>query len=547
MWRWTRTLHGRLLGGLGLGVASFLAALAYNQVQLNRIGTSLEVVNRIYLPLARQSAHLVGQVERGVATSPPDPGDAQEAADQGGTFHPDDEERAALSATVRQIEEVRSAWQDWRATAGSPDEPSTRGALRNKLLQLSTLVEGRVAAVSERTASTQVRALRVSAALLGFSGLVGAVLLGVTRSALKPISVLTDQVRRVAAGERPERMPDPTIEEIRTLAWAFDGMVRAVDERDRNLNAVTLYLRRVLDNIGAAVIVVEAGRIRMANPAAHHLWGLAEGAPLPGTIRDLGPGRHEAVNDGDLLYDVVVGPFGAEGTIVVGEDVTERHRVRARLARSERLALVGQMLAQVTHEVRNPLNAISLHAELLSEEVGSDEARSLLATIITEIRRLESVTERYLDLARRRLPEASLEDPVALARGVVALEEEGLRRAGVSTIVSDEPIDPVEIDGDTLRRALLNLLRNAVEAGATHIHVRVRRLPAAVLYEVEDDGPGMEPEVVSRIFDPFYSTRSRGTGLGLAIARQSLEDLGGGLTCETVRGAGTVFRLRIPA
>ncbi|MDP2315388.1 MAG: ATP-binding protein [Pseudomonadota bacterium] len=528
----------------------FLAALAYNQVQLGRIGASLEVVNRVYLPIARQSARMVGLVERermGQGTLDTALAEARALAAGTATLHPDIEERAALKAAAQQIEDVAAALAAWRTSAGTESEAGARAALRNKILQLSTLVEGRVAASSEKAASAQTRARNVSAGLLAVAVLIGALLLWLTGAALLPISTLTEQVRRVAAGERPGPMPETNIEEIRTLARAFDQMVRAVDERDRHLHALSLYLRRVLDNIAAAVAVVEGDVVRMANPAAHTLWGLQEGEPLPTPLAPLPHGRHENLHVGERLQDVIVRPFGEHGTILLGEDVTERQRDRERLQRSERLALVGQMLAQVTHEVRNPLNAISLHAELLAEEVEGEEARSLLDTIITEIRRLEGVTERYLDLARRRLPETSPEDPVALARGVVGLEEEALRRAGVTAEVTGGPLPTVEMDGDTVRRALLNLLRNAGEAGAHHIRVHVQLDARTLEFEVHDDGPGMDPSVAERVFDPFFSTRVRGTGLGLAIARQSLEDLGGSLSCETAPGAGTIFRVRLPA
>jgi signal transduction histidine kinase len=271
-----------------------------------------------------------------------------------------------------------------------------------------------------------------------------------------------------------------------------------------------------------------------------------EGEALPDALATLDEGRHAGLRMGERVDDVRVQPFGDGGRILVGEDVTERIRDRERLERSERLALVGQMLAQVTHEVRNPLNAMSLHAELLAEEVHTESERGLLRTILSEIRRLESVTERYLDLARHRPAELVPEDPVELARGVLALEDEALRRAGIAARVEGPEGLSVEVDGNALRRALLNLVQNAAEAGATHVTVRVAEIPGAVELRVEDDGPGMDPGIAERIFDPFFSTRARGTGLGLAITRQTLDDLGGTVRCETLPGQGTTFVLRIP-
>lgn len=553
------TLRGRLLGGLSLGVLGFLASMAYNQAQLIEIGASLDVVDRVYLPLANEAARMVGLLERDRLGAEGAPGrgtvDAalEEArrvvATQG--LHPDDEERAALKVAARQVDEVATAVEGWRSAAGTEAQTEARRQVRDEILQLSTLVEGRLAAASEKAAAAQTRAIRVSGALLGFAVALGGVLLWSTGAALRPISALTEQVRRVASGERPQPLPAPSIIEIQTLSGAFDQMVRAVDERDRNLQAVSLYLRRVLDNIGVGVLVVEATdageRVRMTNPAAATLWGAAAGDPLPPGLGDLAEGRHEDLRVGDRTHEVLVRPFGDGGSLFVGEDVTDRRKDRERLARSERLALVGQMLAQVTHEVRNPLNAISLHAELLGEEEDPVEARALLATIVAEIRRLEHVTERYLDLARRRLPETALEDPDALVRSVLALEEEALRRAGIVTRLEAEGGPPLETDGDTVRRAVLNLLRNATEAGARHIDVRVVHDTSGVEISVRDDGSGMEPAVAEQVFDPFYSTRARGTGLGLAIARQSLEDLGASIRCETSPGEGTTFRIRLPA
>lgn len=543
------TLRGRLLGGLGLGVLTFLAAMAYNLAQLAEIGTSLDLVDRVYLPLAGESARMLGLVEReraGMGSLDGALGAAQAAMNVQSTTRPDSEERAALQAAALKLDEVNAAAQAWRTASGTPAEPGSRAELRTAILQLGTLVEGRIAAVSEKAAAAQTRALRVSGALLLFAAVLGALLLWLTGAALRPISALTEQARQVAAGSRPAPLPRSTLAEIDTLTNAFDRMVRAVDERDRSLHALSLYLRRVLDHIGAAVAVTERGVVAMANPAARALWGLKESAPLPHALGTLGHGRHENLTFGERLQDVEVRGFGEEGAILVGEDVTERQRDRERLARSERLALVGQMLAQVTHEVRNPLNAISLHAELLAEEISDPEARVLLSTIVTEVRRLESVTERYLDLARRRAPVTAPEDTAALVRSVAALEEESLRRAGVSITIRGEETPRVETDGDTIRRAVLNLLRNAAEAGAHNVWLSVRAVPGAVEVEVRDDGPGMEPSVVARIFEPFYSTRARGTGLGLAIVRQSLEDIHCSIRCDSTPGAGTRFLLRIP-
>jgi signal transduction histidine kinase len=240
------------------------------------------------------------------------------------------------------------------------------------------------------------------------------------------------------------------------------------------------------------------------------------------------------------------------GSILVGEDVTERVHHQARLARSERLALVGQMLAQITHEVRNPLNALSLNAELLGEDLEAlpddrrDEARAILGTITAEIRHLERVTEHYLTLARRPAPSLHPEDPAALIGSVVSLLDEELRRAGVTLTVEAAAGPPVDLDAHQLRRALLNVARNAVEAGAKQLTVRVERDEGTLRFVIDDDGAGFSAEEAERAFDPFFSTKATGTGLGLAITRQILEDHGGVVRAEH-KAPGARVVLELPA
>jgi len=207
---------------------------------------------------------------------------------------------------------------------------------------------------------------------------------------------------------------------------------------------------------------------------------------------------------------------------------------------------VGQMLAQITHEVRNPLNAMSLHAELLAEDLEDPEARSLMATITSEISRLEALTARYLELSRGRRPELTLADPFELVREVIRLEQPGLERAGVTAEVRGERLGVVEMDADAMRRALRNVFRNAVEAGARTIDVALARDPDQVRIAVSDDGPGLDEDQLEAIFEPFFTTKSRGTGLGLAISRQELEDVGGYIRCESAPGKGSRFVLAVP-
>jgi len=225
-----------------------------------------------------------------------------------------------------------------------------------------------------------------------------------------------------------------------------------------------------------------------------------------------------------------------------------------RLIRSERLATVGRMAAQIAHEVRNPLSSIGLNAELLGDELPgqADEARRLVASIIGEVDRLAEITETYLRFARLPRPKLEREDLGELVASVVDLARGELVQAGIALHVEVPPDLPeMMADEGQLRQALINLIRNAREA---LVGAPAKRLSIAVsvdgdrlLLRVADSGAGIAPGDVAKIFDPFFSTKAQGTGLGLALVQQIVIDHGGTIEVDSAPGTGTTFTLRFPA
>ena len=228
------------------------------------------------------------------------------------------------------------------------------------------------------------------------------------------------------------------------------------------------------------------------------------------------------------------------------------------LRRAERLAAVGRISAQITHEVRNPLNAIGLNAELLAEELEarpdlSPEARALCAAIGREVDRLNAVTEEYLRFARPPRQAAGRVDLGEAAATLLDFLAPELSAARVEVRRELPPgLPPVRGDEGQLRAVLLNLVRNSREAmaGGGVLTVAARRADGAegaVELRVSDTGGGIPPEAVARVFDPFYSTKERGTGLGLAFVQQVVQEHGGTVRCDSQPGRGTTFTLRFPA
>jgi two-component system, NtrC family, sensor kinase len=225
------------------------------------------------------------------------------------------------------------------------------------------------------------------------------------------------------------------------------------------------------------------------------------------------------------------------------------------LRRAERLAAVGRISAQVTHEVRNPLNAIGLNAELLAEELeavpgGAPEARALCAAISREVDRLNALTEEYLRFARAPRTPAGRHEPGELLGTLLDFLAPELAAARIEVRREFQPgVPAIRGDEARLRAVLLNLVRNAREAmaGGGTLTVAARRADGGVELEVRDTGAGISPEALPHLFDPFYSTKERGTGLGLAFVQEVVQEHGGTVRCGGAPGRGATFTIRLPA
>jgi two-component system, NtrC family, sensor kinase len=289
--------------------------------------------------------------------------------------------------------------------------------------------------------------------------------------------------------------------------------------------------------------------------AAVGLGATLLGQRLLAPIRVLTDGV-KAVAAGDLKRKVEV-RSGDELGLLAREFNTmaaSLDRQRAELMRAERLAAVGRISAQITHEIRNPLNAIGLNAELLAEELEdarvSPDARSLVQAIGREVDRLNAVSEEYLRFARLPKPAFAPEDVNEIVSGLAEFLRPEMTASRVELRLDlAGRLPPVRADEGQLRAALMNLLRNSREAmpqgGAISLATRAVD-DGSVEVEVRDAGGGIPAEALPRIFDPFYSTKEKGTGLGLAFTQQVVQEHGGSIRCESVPGSGTLFAIRLP-
>jgi signal transduction histidine kinase len=217
--------------------------------------------------------------------------------------------------------------------------------------------------------------------------------------------------------------------------------------------------------------------------------------------------------------------------------------VRRALGQRARLAALGTAVTKINHDLRNILTTARLVADGLTASA-VPEVRRLLPRLVEAIDRAVALCTRTLDYSREGAP------PLAPSRFALAalVDEIGLGDSGLVVECAVPRELAVEADRDQLYRVLSNLARNAVEAGAQRLRVAAGREAGAVALEIADDGPGLAPKARDNLFRPFFGTaRPGGTGLGLAIARELVRAHGGELALVSSTGAGTVFRLTLPA
>jgi signal transduction histidine kinase len=235
--------------------------------------------------------------------------------------------------------------------------------------------------------------------------------------------------------------------------------------------------------------------------------------------------------------------------------LTRLQAAQEELVEAERMATVGKLSLKVAHEVRNPIAAIELNAELLGDMVqgrvseDGTEATALIGAIRDQVSALDALTEEYLAFARFPRPQFEEDSVNEMVTAVAEFVRPLAARQGITVKVStDETVPPMEIDRTLLRQAVLNLVKNGIEAAPQGgaLTLTTRQVAETVEIAVSDNGSGITSEVGKRLFEQFFTTKPQGTGLGLSISRQILEEHGGTLRWSSIPGEGATFTMTLP-
>jgi signal transduction histidine kinase len=217
--------------------------------------------------------------------------------------------------------------------------------------------------------------------------------------------------------------------------------------------------------------------------------------------------------------------------------------------RLSRLAATGELSATLAHEIKNPLNAISVAATYIKNHYKSGLLREFINVIQNEALRINKLTTSLLNFAKPLEPEYSLHDINALVNETaLLLKEEALERNVAIDVVTEINLQPFEFDYNQVKQVLLNLVINSLDAidHEGRITIRTSASNGCVMVSVSDNGKGIAPQDMEKVFNPFFTTKTRGTGLGLSVSKKIAREHGGDLRIDSTPEQGSKFTLVLP-
>ncbi len=308
-------------------------------------------------------------------------------------------------------------------------------------------------------------------------------------------------------------------------------------------------------------LVEQFDRVR-GETGIHHVYKyVLRPASIPAVARGGGNGNGNGHGSPsayrESTLNIAIAPLVSKdleqiGRLIIFDDVTDRTELEQRLVQADKLSSIGLLAAGVAHEVNTPLAVISTYAQMLAKQVAHDDQKSLLLEkIAKQTFRASEIVNSLLNFSRTSsttMTEVNLNRTV---QETLSLLEHQLQKAGVRVETELEPgLAPVQGNPGKLQQVFLNLFLNARDAMETGGVLRVRTWTGehGAAVEISDNGPGIPPEYLHRIYDPFFTTKSsrKGTGLGLSVTYGIIQEHGGSIRASNRAGGGACFLIELP-
>jgi signal transduction histidine kinase len=421
---------------------------------------------------------------------------------------------------------------------------------------------------------------------------VAALLANLALQPIEQISLRLDSLEN-AGEEDPAQLPPPR--DTRLLRAAEDtvelvsGKIERIGRRMRNVEEVFSALKENLDSImanlqdgillftadGRAALVSDSVERFLGTPRAN-IFGGSMSAIFPRTTA-LGRLVHDAFDQGlpldqaevetetgrriQVSLDFVANeetapavgvlPGASLGALLTLHDLESVREIENELELSRRMASIGRLTSGVGHEVKNPINAIVVHLELLRNKLSGPDARAMrhLEIIESEIQRLDRVVQTLVDFSRPVELQLREQDLRRIVSGVLMLASAELETHNVR-VYSHMPDRPMitKVDADLIKQAILNVVLNGAQAMAHggELHVTMREEGRMAAIEISDTGSGIPDDIREKIFDLYFTTRKDGSGIGLAMTYRIVQLHNGSIDVQSEQNIGTTFTLKLP-
>jgi len=401
---------------------------------------------------------------------------------------------------------------------------------------------------------------------------------GLSNLALRPLEAIGRRLDAMTTGAdpSPEQELPPGSDEYGAVNTKIDRLGRQIRDVKEVFSALKENLDQIMSTLQDGLILfTKDARIVLVSASAERFVGKQRGEMLGLTVE-------EVFNDSTRLGQIVLDAFALRqsvpqreieldrgrrielsldfiaesgeqlGALLTMRDAESVRRIENEIELSRRLAAIGRLTSGVAHEVKNPINAIVVHLEVLREKLLQidPETRRHMDVIGSEIHRLDRVVKTLVDFTRPvelKLVDVDLrqivDDVVSLAA-----PEAGRQGVNIEAQLDAEPLT-VRVDADLIKQALLNVVLNGVQAmpHGGRLKVVAERIGQAARIQVEDTGEGIPPDVRDKIYNLYFTTKKSGSGIGLAMTYRVMQLHNGALDFESQIGKGTTFRMLLPA